>query len=83
MSETKPYIMQNSDLFELAEKDGNLNFYAKLDKNTDLNYYEFSPNAPQEINTAEFKHLQTKENVSPKIKKLAKTDELRDNFECA
>jgi hypothetical protein len=83
VSETSPYVMQGNDLFELKEKDGNLNFYAKLEKNTDLNYFEMSPNAPQEINTAEYKHLQAKEDVAPKIKKLAKTEELADNFECA
>jgi hypothetical protein len=82
VSETQPYVMQNNDLFALKEKDGNLNFYAKLEKNSDLNYFEMSPNAPQEINTAEFKHLQTKEDVAPKIKKIAKKDELGDNFEC-
>jgi GNAT superfamily N-acetyltransferase len=82
VSETKPYVMQDNDLFEMKEKDGNLNFYAKLEKNADLNYYEMSPNAPQEINTAEFKHLQTKEDAAPKIKKLAKAEELADNFQC-
>lgn len=81
-TETSPYIMQGNDLFELQEKDGNLNFYAKLEKNNDLNYYEMFPLAPQEINTAEYKHLQVNSEAAPKIKKLAKAEELADNFEC-
>lgn len=81
-TETKSYIMQGNDLFELQEKDGNLNFYAKLEKNNDSNYYNLNPSAPQEINTAEYKYLQTKDEVAPKIKKLAKTEQLANNFEC-
>lgn len=82
VSETSPYVMQGNDLFELKEKDGNLNFYAKLEKNKNLNYYNLTPSSPIAINTAEFKYLQIKEDPTPKIKKLTKKHELRDNFEC-
>lgn len=81
-TETAAYVMEGDTLFELAEKDGNLNFYAKLEKNQNLNYYNLNPTAPITINTAEYKHLQTKEDVMPKIKKLAKKEDLGDNFEC-
>lgn len=82
ISETSPYVMQGNSLFELAEKDGNFNFYAKLEKNSNLNYYNLTPTAPQEINTSDYKHLQIKDETTPKIKKLAKKEELGDNFEC-
>lgn len=81
-TETSPYVMQGTSLFELTEKDGNLNFYAKLEKNSDLNYYNLTPTAPQEINTSDYKHLQIKDETTPKIKKLVKKEEIGDNFEC-
>ncbi len=82
VSETRPYVMQEKELFEMQEKDGNLNFYARLEKNENLNYYNLTPSSPITINTAEYKHLQFKEEISPKIKNLVKKYELGDNFEC-
>jgi len=83
VNDTRPFIKDGNSVFEMQEKAGNLNFYNRVEVKEDLNYNDFSPQEMKQIDTAEYKFLQIKDEVVPKIKKLYKKEELLDNFECA
>jgi hypothetical protein len=73
--ETAKFLKVAEELYEQQEQ----GYYTKIEKNNDPNFYEMNPSAPQ---TKDF-DLKQEEKSEVKIKTLAKTEDLADNFQCA
>jgi len=81
-NETEQYVRVENEIYELQNQDGNLSFFAKIQKNEDLNYYSLERQETQRIDIEEFKQLKTEIENFSNIKKSWTKEELADNFEC-
>lgn len=76
------FIKSNNQVYELQEKDGDYNYYVRLEKNNDLKQFNFDVSPPKEIDTQQFKNIMSSKEQLSKVKKLWKDDMLEDNFAC-
>lgn len=80
--EDAEFIKSNNQVYELQEKDGDYNYYVRLEKNNDLKQFNFDVSPPKEIDTQQFKNIMSSKEQLSKVKKLWKDDVLEDNFAC-
>lgn len=80
--EDAEFVKSNNQVYELQEKDGDYNYYVRLEKNNDLKQFNFDVSPPKEIDTQQFKNIMSSKEQLSKVKKLWKDDMLEDNFAC-
>lgn len=80
-NETNEFLNNENELFELTARNGNLNIYKKIEKNTNLDYNEMNPQSPLDTQTPLKFNINQLEDYSD-ISKQWKSSDIGDNFNC-
>lgn len=78
---TQEFLNNENELFELTGRNGNLNVYKKIEKNTNLDYNELNPQAPLDTQTPLKFNITQLEDYSD-ISKQWKSNDIGDSFDC-
>lgn len=81
-NEDAQYVNFNGEIYELQNKDGNLSFFAKINKNEDLNYFNLEEQKTERANTEDLKQLKATIEDFAKVKKSWTKEELKEEYSC-
>jgi len=81
-NETEQYVRVDNEIYELKNQDGNLSFFAKIQKNEDLDYYDLETQETERVDVGEYSQLKTEIDNFSNIKKSWTKEDIIENYSC-